>query len=177
MSLTLDHKIKEVLFKLNGSEWSKLLKDDITNWLPDGESVDNLEAYIIVHTLLDEGLIVKLDLSGAPKYHITRKGKTINSIGGWLVHLRNIENEAHQRKRKAIYDLEVSRWLVKSKWWPHVISGAGILTSIIALVVSLQKSPIEEQIQQLQLEQLKQYQDLHRTKPLDSVAFDVNDSL
>jgi hypothetical protein len=154
--MSIDEKINFVLEKLNARPWSKL-ETDVPEWFHQQSiEYENQEMYLIVHTLISEGLAYKLELSGTPKYHITRKGRMIKETGGWA-HFINIEKSlAERRKLKDEYDLKNSIHLVRSKWVPHIISGIGLGFSLIALWVSLQKQPIELQLIEEQLKQLKQ---------------------
>lgn len=127
---SIDQKIHIVLEKLNGSPWSKL-ETDIPNWLlAEKIESDSQDVYLIIHTLITEGLTVRMDLSGSPKYHITRKGRIIKENGGWNEYVLKEQALIQLRKKKDEYDFKNSKYLVKVQWWPIVISVLGLIISI-----------------------------------------------
>lgn len=101
--------------------------------------------------MYNEGLI-----GNAGEYStITHLGKTIVENGGWLVRVERLNIIEKRKEDSIIWESELNRWNVKSRWWPHIFSGIGVVISVIALAVSLQKQPTEEQLMKLLLEQQK----------------------
>lgn len=46
--------------------------------------------------------------------------------------------------KKIEYELQLSKWQIKTKWWPLIISGASLIVSIIAIFLSINEPETKE---------------------------------
>ncbi len=115
------------------------------------EEEDNIENTLRNETLRDGmwkdlGLITPINIDD-DKFKITLRGDTIvKENDGWLKYVELNKKKNRIEENKIEWESELSEWNVKTRWWPHIITGFGLVISIIALVVSLQKSPTEERL-------------------------------
>lgn len=111
----------------------------------------------IKEIMFHEGLVTN---HGEYSY-ITHLGKTIFENGGWLKRVERLQKNEKQKEDAIIWESELNRWNVKSRWLPHIFTSFGLVLSIVALSVSLQKSPTEERlldiIRELQKLQMHDY--------------------
>ena len=128
-----------------------------------------------IQIMEDNDLIVKSINSNK---ELTGHAKYICENGGWLTRVGRLRIIESRNEETLMWDSQLTKWNVKTKWWPHVFTGFGLLFSLIALVVALRKSPIEEELLKLQLEQLRQSQPVHPTiqPTLDSEKIVLDDS-
>jgi hypothetical protein len=94
-------------------------------------------------------------------------GYEIYKNGGWIKHIENrkieIENEAGKAfKRDSIeianleYSIEVNKWLLKTKWWPHFISIISLIASVFFGIYSIKyKSKTSELLERIEIIELK----------------------
>ena len=95
-----------------------------------------------VDRLEEEGLAKPLD----PRHRmiITDRGRQVCKAGGWLAYVdrlnakRQIDaNMERLTAEKLEHDTMLSRWQVKTRWLPLIISIISLLVSIGAIVLSL----------------------------------------
>jgi hypothetical protein len=130
--MTLDEKIHFVLDKMNGSTPIRL-KTEINVWLKrENETADDLEIFLITYALVFEQFITFDTLNDG--HVITHTGRKINETGGWNNFILVQKLKSKREQEKAENDLKISKWLVKTRWWPLIISTAGLIVAFAAFM-------------------------------------------
>lgn len=102
--------------------------------------VDRLEA---------EGLADALD----PRHRmvITDFGRQVQDAGGWLAHVDRLAADRQSQDDieriqtdKLRNDAIMSKWYVKMRWWPLIVSALSLIVSIVAIVLSLKSTDRQE---------------------------------
>ncbi|GIV30344.1 MAG: hypothetical protein KatS3mg028_1410 [Bacteroidia bacterium] len=78
---------------------------------------------------------------------ITDFGRQVQDTGGWLAHVDRLAKDRQAQDDieriqtdKLRNDAIMSKWYVKMRWWPLIISALSLIASIVAIALSL-KSP------------------------------------
>ena len=112
-----------------------------------------------INYLLDELKLIRKPFSNSSILELTQFGNKVMDKGGWISYCQNEEKKESENEKRKIElekaELEnlqsitiLNKWLLKSKWWPHIISGISIFIAIIfgslSIYTSDKNSKLEE---------------------------------
>ena len=127
-----DKQIYEILNKLYQREGHHGFTTDIYDDPPRmNNAIKRLDRIMIDKGLVDEDVEVRM---------LTDFGLDVCNMGGWLEYLKleesqqKIEEERQRRAdEKLKYDMHISKYLYKTRWWPLIILLASLGVAIWAL--------------------------------------------
>ena len=100
--------------------------------------------------------LISLDVDN--KFRITKNGLDIFNNGGWLKYIKDEKNKLNLLAEKETIDfekskidLELNKWLLKTKWLPHIITIISLLFAVYVYFDSKNDSKkLEERIEKLE---------------------------
>jgi hypothetical protein len=87
----------------------------------------------------------KLATPNEPRHRmtITTFGRQVCKEGGWIAYVERQKTKTQADSlnkqltaEKLIHDTMLSRWQLKTRWWPLIISVISLIVSIIAVILS-----------------------------------------
>ncbi len=106
---------------------SKNNVENINNVWNTFNSVEQRDRYVIINSLKDDYKLIKPD--GAV-YFLTKKGIGFTSFNDIFEEEKKLENKNKLDYEKSIIDLKLNKWLIKTKWIPHIISILSLLFAV-----------------------------------------------
>jgi hypothetical protein len=141
--MTDNERIDKVLDALAKSQNGRL---NVQEFLDKAKDEDRLSYQRIIPIIEDKGFAKRLPTLGNTCM-ILSAGLDIVNSGGYLTYLEKqwvaSEEEAKEGKTTAELNevnLQLNRFLLKYKWLPYFLSGAAIVISIFAIIISIVKS-------------------------------------
>ena len=146
-----DEEIDEFLIKINSQKNKTLVLDKHE----DISKINNPDYFIEytnecrVYEYLEEeiGLIRKVagSYDGYIVYGLTKKGKEVVDIGGWLNYVKKQKASIRRKEEKERFDLSISKLQAKTGWLPYLFSTVGIIISFLAYKNSKENNPVKSQ--------------------------------
>jgi len=103
--------------------------------LCDNFELDEFSYIEFVERLVDEDLAIQCD--SPDTLRISPFGRQVSKSGGWLKHIENEAEKIRVIDQKHSNDAKLSKWMVKTRWWPHIVAAISLLLSITALTMQL----------------------------------------
>ena len=128
---------EEIIFFLQ----SKNNIENISTVWQNFNEVSQRDRYVIVNSLTDDYNLIKPD--GAV-YFLTKKGKSFTSFEDLFSEEKLNEEKANLEFEKSKIELKLNKWLLKTKWIPHLIS---LVSFIFAVYVFLNSKNDTEKMQ------------------------------
>lgn len=105
-----------------------------------------------INLMLDDYKLIHKSFSDSLDITLTKHGNDVVNQGGWLKYLENEKNEAEFSKEKTKIELEnlttstkLNKFLLKTKWLPHIVSVISIIFSIYVYFDAKSDSKKQEQ--------------------------------
>jgi len=124
----------------------------------------------IIEIMEDNNLIIK---SNDKSKELTRHAKGILENENWLDFVNARERERERKRKKDEHDYKISEYLVRTRFWPLIISSVAIFISAISLIVSVQ----QYRQGRLSTQPIKQYELPEHDHPMTQKTVDSLDIL
>jgi hypothetical protein len=125
--MKIEHqKIESLLDEINKSNYYIML------FAEDFQSNEEYKLYVNhIEIMIEElGLINNFESKKSTLY-VTKFGRNvIVNYGGWVKYLEHETKVQNRAELKAQYDLKVSKYLAKTRFWPLIISIISLLLAI-----------------------------------------------
>lgn len=124
--------IDKLLFDIESNKNSRILdEDDFADYS------EFIEYRKLINLILDEYKLIKKPFTNSLDIVLTKLGTEVINQGGWIKYLENeklkeqIENEKLNAELENLKtSTEVNKFLLKTKWLPHVVAILSFLFSI-----------------------------------------------
>jgi hypothetical protein len=142
--MTDNERIDKVLNAMAKSQNGRL---NVQKFLTEDVKDQDLLSYQRIIPILENKRLAERISGLGATCMILSDGLEIVNSGGYIKYLERqkaaVEKEAKDSKTTAELNevnLQLNRFLLKYKWFPYILSGAAILISIAAIIISLIKS-------------------------------------
>jgi hypothetical protein len=137
-----DKEVNDFLIKINREEDSVILFEKNT----DISKIEIREDFIkytneerVFEYLKEEvGLIKKTSGSydNYIVYGLTKKGKKIVRLGGWLKYIERQDKIEERQEKKENAELKITEFQSRNQNLPYIVSISGVIISIVALIIN-----------------------------------------
>jgi hypothetical protein len=121
-----DQKIESLLYQIYESNYY------VMPFADDFQSNEEYKLYANhVEIMIEEFDLIRHFTSKKSTLYVTKFGRNvIVNYGGWMKYLNHVTKVQERVELKAQYDLLVSKYLAKTRFWPLVISIISLLLTI-----------------------------------------------
>lgn len=115
-------------------DWNSLIpieKKEIIKRYPDKDyrvlgCIDTVLAILVSDNFVEKRMF---------SYSITDTGKAFFNTSSYMN-----ENKSKDKEREKLdLDIKMTKWLLKTKWLPHIIATASFILSVMALIMSIKE--------------------------------------
>lgn len=135
LDLNVDNVLEDICKYPRGSYMKNFIK------IKSPEDFPKNPEDIIIEYMIQEDLIERHQ---KVLFKVTKLGYDIHREGGWVKHLENIKNDnleikkrEEREKENLRWSTKVSKFQVRTKWWPYIISFLSLCIAAFALYISL----------------------------------------
>ncbi len=102
------------------------------------KAVDTLNKSFHLSYLIEELKLIKhlQKLGKEDLYGLTKKGRKVIRLGGWLKYLERLDDIEKKRELKEDYELRITAFQAKNQYLPYILSFCGVFISIASLFIT-----------------------------------------
>ena len=103
----------------------------------------DLDRYVIsiIDKMNREDLIIR---SQSHVKEISDKGKEVFESGGWLKYLERQRIREEKEEERNHWNSQLTKWNVKTRWWPLGISVASLIVSVVAFTITTSQDKVDK---------------------------------
>jgi hypothetical protein len=80
--------------------------------------------------------ISKGDNEGIYAFDLTKKGRKVLRLGGWLKYIERQEDVEKKKELKEDYELKITEFQARNQHLPYIVSFCGVFISLISLLIT-----------------------------------------
>ena len=112
---------------------------DISELKEVNETIGRIKQYEDIRYLVEELKLLRESIIKGDEYDfysLTKKGRKVLRLGGWLKYLERKDEIEKRNERKENADIKISEFQARNQHLPYIVSFCGVFISIVSLLIT-----------------------------------------